>query len=357
MGYKTPFIRRSLNRCHCILLDQKPQFLNFRTIIMMANENEDLLDFEPDHEDETVETPTGAEDTEVVLSHLTLVEEEDLSKETESVADSDPGMEGDHAVNKTPGNSPQEKDLMPQLDEYINLEARVTGRMVLLDISATGEENVIEFDENKPMNDLTYRKKQLQKLQEEVVDLEEISGGISITDLTLNDFLMDLMDYMKTNRKKLDHAPLGMYAVVSPPDELKEQMAPGVIFALQQVNDQVMVEEQNTLYPYYLVYIGADGRVKYNYLHAKKVLDYFKKCCAGQTEVLAEWVAQFNTETGDGRDMGLYSQLLEIAIANIIGKKEEVGVASLFTRGGTTLQKDSFSGLEDFELISFLVVK
>jgi superfamily II DNA or RNA helicase len=244
-----------------------------------------------------------------------------------------------------------------KLDEYINLEARVTGRMVLLDISATGEENVIEFDENKPMNDLTYRKKQLQKLQEEVVDLEEISGGISITDLTLNDFRMDLMDYVKANRKKLDHAPLGMYAVVSRPDELKEQMSPGVIFALQQVNDKVMVEEQNTLYPYYLVYIGTDGRVKYNYLHAKKVLDYFKKCCAGQTEVLAEWVGQFNAETGDGRDMGPYSQLLETAIANIIGKKEEVGVASLFSRGGTTLQNDTFSGLEDFELISFLVIK
>ena len=129
MGYKTPFIRRSLNRRHCILLDQKPQFLNFRTIIMMANpnENKDLLDFEPDHEDETVKTPTGAKDTELVLSHLTLVEEEVLSKETESVADSDPGMEGDHAVNKTPGNSPQENDLMPQLDEYIHqlVEKRV----------------------------------------------------------------------------------------------------------------------------------------------------------------------------------------------------------------------------------------
>ena len=243
-----------------------------------------------------------------------------------------------------------------KLDEYINLQARVTGRMVLLDVSATGDENIIEFDENKQMNDLEYRKRQLERLQEEVVDLEEISGGISITDLTMNDFKMDLMEFMKVNKKALEEAPLGMYAIASTSPELPE-IKPGVIFALKQVNPHVAVEKHNALYPYYLVYIHADGSVRYNYLHTKKILDYYKKLCVGEREVLAELVAVFNQETDEGRKMRPYSDLLEAAIQNLAGKVEEAGVASLFSKGGTALSKQAVSGLEDFELISFLVIK
>jgi superfamily II DNA or RNA helicase len=243
-----------------------------------------------------------------------------------------------------------------KLDEYINLQARVTGRMVLLDVSATGEENIIEFDENKQMNDLAYRKRQMERLQEEVVDLEEISGGISITDLTMNDFKMDLMEFMKVNKKALEEAPQGMYAIASTSPELPE-VKPGVIFALKQVNPHVAVKKHNALYPYYLVYIHADGRVRYNYLHTKKILDYYKKLCAGEREVLTDLVAVFNDETNEGRKMKPYSDLLEAAIQNLAGKVEEAGVASLFSKGGTALSKQAVRGLEDFELISFLVIK
>lgn len=244
------------------------------------------------------------------------------------------------------------------LDEYINLEARVTGRMVLLDISATGEENVIETNQKKKMNDLDYRKKQLKQLQEEVTDLEDLSGGISITDLTMNDFKMDLMEYMKENRSKLEKAPMGMYAVSSIEDEnLKNQVKPGVIFTLKQVNSDIKPSESNPLSPYFMVYVYDDGTVRYNYLHTKKILDFYKKLCSGKKEVIPELVEVFNQDTGDGRYMEKYSELLEDAIQSIIGKTEEKGVASLFSKGGTTLQKSLFSGIEDFELISFLIVK
>ncbi|MGI5852034.1 MAG: helicase-related protein, partial [Caldicoprobacterales bacterium] len=141
------------------------------------------------------------------------------------------------------------------LDEYINLQQRVRGRMVLLDVSATGEENIIETDSYKEMKDLEYRKKQLQRLQNEVVDLEDISGGISITDLTFNDFKIELMEYMKTKRKTLDEAPSGMYAITKIDESVKDIIKPGVIFTLRQVKGKEQSKEQNPLFPYYMAYI------------------------------------------------------------------------------------------------------
>jgi hypothetical protein len=169
------------------------------------------------------------------------------------------------------------------LDEYINLQQRVKGRMVLLDVSATGEENVIETNANKEMKDLEYRKKQLQKLQNEVVDLEDISGAISITDLTFNDFKIELMEYMKTKRKTLDEAPNGMYAVAKIDESISDVVKPGVIFTLRQVMGKEQTKEQNPLFPYYMVYIMDDGQVQLSFLHAKKILDYYKKLCSVKT--------------------------------------------------------------------------
>lgn len=243
------------------------------------------------------------------------------------------------------------------LDEYINLQERVKGRMVLLDVSATGEENIIDMTANKEMKDLEYRKKQLKKLQSEVVDLEDISGAISITDLTFNDFKIELMEYMKTQRKTLDEAPSGMYAVAKIEDSIKDIVKPGVIFTLRQVEGKEQSKEQNPLFPYYMVYITDAGEVKLSFLHAKKILDYYKKLCSGKNEVLKDLVEEFNQETSDGRKMGHYSDLLERSIENLIGRKEDIGVASLFSKGGTTMQKNLFDGINDFELITFLVLK
>lgn len=246
---------------------------------------------------------------------------------------------------------------MKDLDEYINLQQRVQGRMVLLDVSATGEENVIESNGSREMKDLEYRRKQLMRLQNQVVDLEDISGGISITDLTFNDFKIDLMEYMKDHRKELAKAPMGMYSVAKIDESLRDTITPGVIFTLRQVKGMQQTKEQNSLFPYYMIYISEDGQVKFTFLHGKKILDIYKKLCSGQSEVLADLVEQFNQETTNGAQMGKYSGLLAETIKNLIGKKQEVGVASLFSKGGTTLQMNYYDGIEDFELVTFLVVK
>ena len=244
-----------------------------------------------------------------------------------------------------------------ELDEYINLEARVQNRMVMLDVSATGEENVISEKQSNEMNDLEYRRNQLKNLQDKVMDLEDISGNISITDLTLNDFKIDLMEYMKTHRDELDNAPTGMYAIVNLEDNLKDELKPGVIYTLKQVKE-VKNKEQNVLAPYYMVHIAFDGEIKYSFMQSKKLMDFYKKLCVGKSEVLSELVKQFNEETKDGCDMTQYSQLLKSAIENIVGKKEEAGVASLFSAGGTNFYKSSnSSNSQDFELVSFLIIK
>jgi len=239
-----------------------------------------------------------------------------------------------------------------ELDEYINLEARVTGRMVLLDVSATGDENIIDTGKLK-MNDLEYRRNQLKQLQKEVVDLEEMTGGISITDLSFNDFRMDLMEYLKTNKSILEKSACGMYALA-----LAEEQAPkGVIYCLRHISRGSVPDEHNSFYPYYLVYVKDDGKIVFNFIATKKILDMYKKFCLGQTEVLTGLVEAFNKETNEGRDMHVYSALIENAIKNIVGKKEEKGIESLFSKGGTTILNNDYFGKDDFDLISFLVIK
>ena len=243
------------------------------------------------------------------------------------------------------------------LDSYIDLAQRVKGRMVLLDVSATGEENIIDDQKAKEMNDLEYRKKQLQKLQTEVVDLEDISGGVSITDLTFNDFKMNLMEYMKEHEAELADAPSGLYAIARISENLRDVVKPGVIFVLRQIKGAKQTKEQNPLFPYYLAYITEDGQVKANFLQGKQVLDYLKKFCAGENTIAKDLANQFNEETNHGRNMDKYSNLLQETIEDLIGKKQEVGVASLFSKGGTAMPHNIRDGMADFELAAFLVLK
>ena len=241
------------------------------------------------------------------------------------------------------------------LDEYINLEGRVKNRMVMVDVSASGEENII--DKNQTMNDLDYRRKQLEELQDRVLDLEDIDNTISITDLTFNDFKIELMDYMKEHNGELEKAPKGIYSIIDIPEELTDEVEPGVVFLLRQVTGTTETKERNPLSPYYLVYIGEDSKVKYNYINSKKVLDYYQKLCDGKDEVLHDIVTDINRERNDGRDMEKYSSLLVETIENILGKKQEAGVKSLFSKGGTATVKQDINGLEEFELVTFLIIK
>lgn len=243
------------------------------------------------------------------------------------------------------------------LDEYINLEARVSGRMVLLDISATGEENVIEYDENKQMNDLEYRAKQLKKLQEEVVDLEDISGGISITDLTLNDFKMDLLDYMNTNKSKLEKAPLGLHAITSVQLAPTEDTEQGVIFCIKERNAKTKAKEANALYPYYLIFMNMDGEIQLGHLKTKQILDLYRKLAYGQSNVFNELIHHFHIETNEMADMSSYKYLLDKAVEFVLGIVEEKGMESLFSLGSSSLLQDTNTTSDDFELVSYLIIK
>lgn len=238
-----------------------------------------------------------------------------------------------------------------ELDEYINLEARVSGRMVMLDMSATGEENVIV--DSGEMNDLEYRKKQLKQLQDQVVDLEDIGGGISITDLTFNDFKMDLVNYMKNNKEILEKAPTGMYAVAKSNIEEAER---GVIFCLKQINEEIKPSEFNTLNPYFLVYVKESGEVLLNFIQSKKILDIYKKVCLGENTLFPDLISEFNRETNNAKDMSKFTNFLEKTVENIVGKEEAKGLDSLFSFGETVLN-NSVQNMDDFELISFLVIK
>lgn len=235
------------------------------------------------------------------------------------------------------------------LDEYINLKSRVETRMKISIMTSTGDDDLINPEEK---GDLEYRKQQLKRLQEEVVDIEDMSSGISIMDLGLNEFRLDLLEYVKTH-PDLEKKPKGLHAVVPATEDLPE----GVIFVLRNINNSVNIDNQNRIHPFYMVYIGIDGEVICDYLNPKKMLDDIRLLCRGKNEPIKHLCHQFNEETDDGRDMVEMSELLSEAIESIINSKEESDIDSLFSAGGTSALMSSVSGLDDFELICFLVIK
>ena len=235
------------------------------------------------------------------------------------------------------------------LDEYINLKSRVETRMKISVMTATGDDDLINAEEK---GDLEYRKAQLKRLQEEVVDIEDMSEGISIMDLGLNEFRLDLLEYLKTH-PDMERKPRGLHAVVSAMEELPE----GVIFVLRNVNNSVNIDNQNRIHPFYMVYIGRDEDVICDYLNPKQLLDDVRLLCRGKSEPIKEVYTKFNEETDDGRNMAEMSELLSLAIDSIIDTKEESDIDSLFSPGGTSALMSDISGLSDFELICFLVVK
>lgn len=235
------------------------------------------------------------------------------------------------------------------LDEYINLKSRVETRMKISIMTSTGDDDLINPEEK---GDLEYRRAQLKKLQDEVVDIEEMSTGISIMDLGLNEFRLDLLEYAKTH-DDLDKKPLGLHAVAPANEEMPE----GVIFVLKNRNNGVNIDSLNRIHPFYMVYIGMDGEIICDYLNPKKLLDNMRLLCRGKDTPIKELYSRFNEETDDGRDMAELSSLLSEAINSIVDKKEESDIESLFKAGGTSALLSSVSGIDDFELITFLVVK
>lgn len=231
------------------------------------------------------------------------------------------------------------------LDEYINLKSRVETRMRISVMTSTGDDDLINREEK---GDLAYRSAQLKRLQEETVDLEDMTDGISIMDLGLNDFRMDLIAYMKEH-ENLDRVPFGIHAVVKGEN-------PGIVFVLKNVNDSINIENHNRLHPFYMVYVGMDGEIIANHLQPKDTLDILRLLAKGKEAPENALCDTFNKMTADGRKMEMVSVLLEDAIMSIIEAKDEGDIDSFFGGGQTTFLDKGFSGLDDFELICFMVV-
>lgn len=236
-----------------------------------------------------------------------------------------------------------------ELDDYINLKSRVETRMKISVMTSTGDDDLINEEEK---GDLEYRRQQLKKLQEEVVDIEDMSSGVSIMDLGLNEFRMDLLEYSK-NHPDLEHKPYGLHAVV-PADQDNPE---GVLFILRNINNSVNIDNRNRIHPYYMVYMGEDGDVICDYLNPKKLLDRVRLLCKSRTKPVLSVCERFNQETDDGRNMSNVSLLLNESIGSIIDVKEESDLDSLFSAGGTSALLSDVGGLDDFELVCFLVVK
>ena len=235
------------------------------------------------------------------------------------------------------------------LDEYINLKSRVETRMRISVMTSTGDDDLINAEEK---GDLEYRKAQLKRLQEEVVDIEEMSSGSSIMDLGLNEFRLDLLEYMK-HHEGVENSPHGMHAVVP----ATEDCPPGVVFVLKNINNSVNIDNQNRIHPFYMVYISTEGEIVCDYLNPKNMLDNIRLLCRGKNEPIMELCKKFNARTNDGKDMSELSELLSEAINSIIDVKEESDIDSLFSAGGTSALMNAVSGLDDFELICFLVIE
>jgi hypothetical protein len=242
-----------------------------------------------------------------------------------------------------------------ELEEYINLEQRVSGRMVLLDISATGEENIIEQQSGNQMNDLEYRRNQLLKMQDSVIDLEDLSSGVAITDLTLTDFRIDLAEFNKLHPGRLDGMPMGAFAVATSNDV---DIPPGVIFCLraEDAAAEKAIDSSYPLAPHYLVHASDDGTVLLPYTQAKTTLDRLKRMALGRDLPDASACARFDRATKHGEDMRHTQKLLSASVASIVGKSEERAVASLFSPGGTHAMKGEFAGSNDFEVLAYMVI-
>ena len=259
------------------------------------------------------------------------------------------------------------------LDEYINLKTRVESRMALVDLTATNEDNILQTAEVKDLisEDMKYRDKQLLRLKDEVLDLEDMSDSISLTDFTLDDFRVELSNFLSKNEEKLKNTPEGIYAVVPSPgneavspskafdETAKKIIRPGVIFCLRQKNAGEECEKVNPLNPYFLVYIYEDGSRVFNYTSAKSILEVYQLLCAGETVPYKELCDLFNKETQNGENMSRYTVLLDKAVQEISTsfKKRAAAKLSLSRSAVLIAQDKQASKLSDFELVTWLIIK
>jgi Helicase conserved C-terminal domain len=263
----------------------------------------------------------------------------------------------------------------PDLDNYINLKARVESRMALVDMTATGEDNILNTEQLHDLveNDLNYRNQQLLKLKDEVLDLEDMDEGLSLTDFTMDDFRIELSNFLDTQKKHLHNSALGLYAVVPAPsgayascygdrvftESEQSHIKPGVIFCLKQKQETEGNAAINPLSPYFLVYISSDGTIRYNYTHAKHILEIYRLLCQGIKTPYEKLCELFNNETDYCENMADYTHLLKTAAAEIISVFKKRNAQKLTSDRSALIAplKQQLDNLNQFELVTWLIVK
>lgn len=241
-----------------------------------------------------------------------------------------------------------------ELDNFIDLVARVKGRMVMLDVSATGEDNVISKDPSN-MKDLEYRKKQLKQLQNEVIDIEDVQGNISITDLTFNDFKIDLEKTSQDELRTIDNLPQSSFSVVK---SNSQHIQKGVIFCFKDKSGERSENYgSNVLYPYFLIYKSLNGSQNIKSSQPKITLDYLRKLCVNENELNRRVIEEFENRTSKLKRMDDYQFLLKESISEVRGVQEEIGLDSLATTGGTLFSDNDDFGNENIQLVNYLIIE
>ncbi|MCI0541323.1 MAG: ATP-dependent helicase, partial [Verrucomicrobiales bacterium] len=262
------------------------------------------------------------------------------------------------------------------LEKYVNLKNRVEARMALVDIAATFEDNILKTDEIQELihEDLRYRDKQLLRLREEILDLEDFSESVALNEFTLDDFRIELSKYIEANRKLLEDAPLGLYAVVPPPASVSlaptggegrgegaaySIIQPGVVFCLKQKSSAKGGDTINPLQPYYLVYARDDGTVRFSFAQPKQILEIYRLLCSRKGAAYEQLCRLFDTETNNGADMKLYNKLLDAAVHSIAKTFQKRIAAGLQSGRDFVIpdQNEQARETTDFELITWLVIK
>ena len=235
-----------------------------------------------------------------------------------------------------------------ELDEYIDLKSRVESRMKISVLTSTADDNVLSSEE---IEDNNYRRKQLERLRDEVVDLEEMNDGISIMDLGLEDYRIDLLKYLEEH-PELEKVPKGLQAILPASNKESE----GVIFVLKNKDQVKGKNNQNQLHPYYILYINRNGELLLSPSESKKILEHLSSICRGQSKPLNHVVDKFNRQTKDGKEMVVYSELLQEAIDQLMEHDQISTMDALFNFGSVDLMNTSIEGMDDFELICFFIL-
>lgn len=231
-----------------------------------------------------------------------------------------------------------------ELNEYLSLEQRVKGKMVSVNLASTGDEDILTPE----MNDINFRKRQLEKLKDEVIDIEDANDNISLTDLNMNEYLFELLNYIK-EKPEVKEVPLGIYSV-------SNGEKGGVIFCFKHRNVLSKPKNESSLYPYYLLYVSNSKETYLSNIQAREVLKEFRKICYKQDKPIRELVDIFLNKTNNVKDMSTYSELLSSAIKTIQGNEEKEAEQTIFDFGGFNNEFASESE-DNFELVSFLVVE